>query len=341
MPVVQRDAGKEIIKVSKVVTDGFKREESLLYLRKMIEIRCFEEKVLELYAEGRIIGMYHVCIGQEAVAVGACAALNETDYVASTHRGHGHLLARGGKPELMMAELFGKQTGYCRGRGGSMHMADVGLGHLGANGIVGAGIPIACGAAFAIKYRKTEQVVLSFFSDGAANQGVFHESLNMAALWKLPVVFVCENNMYGVSTPVSKTCPTRNVADKADAYAIPKMIVDGMNVLAVKTAVEEAVGNARKGKGPTFVECKTYRFHGHGSSRDCPYRTREEEEQWRRKCPIKLLKESLLRKKLLTEDAYLGFCREAESIMAQAVKFAEDSPDPDPDTVAEHVFCDE
>lgn len=320
------------------MTDKAKSKELLGYLKKMIEIRCFEEKVLELYSKGQITGMCHVCIGEEATAVGACAAIAEDDYITSTHRGHGHLLAKGGKLGAMMAELFGKETGYCKGRGGSMHMADVSLGHLGANGIVGAGIPIGCGAALAIKYKQKNQVVLSFFGDAATNQGVFHESLNMAAIWKLPVVFVCENNLYAVSTPVSDTCPTRNIADKADAYGIGKMIVDGMDVLAVKEAADEAVRTAREGKGPTFIECKTYNFQGHGTSDDRPYRTKQEEELWQQKCPIKMLKEKLLEGKVISNDEYLQLVEEARSIIDEAVKFAQDSPYPEPASVEEYVF---
>ena len=221
-----------------------------------------------------------------------------------------------------------------------MHVAAVRLGHLGANGIVAAGIPIACGAAFSIKYRNKEQVVLSFFGDAATNQGVFHESLNMAALWKLPIVFVCENNLFAVSTRVSRTCPTRNIADKADAYGIPKMIVDGMNVFDVKTATGQAVHAARQGKGPTFIECKTYRFHGHGTSGDCPYRSKEEEEHWKQKCPIETLKEKLLKDRVITNGEYLRLLQEVRLTIDKAVRFAEDSPYPDPETVREYLFAD-
>ncbi len=320
------------------MTHESQNAELLNHLRKMVEIRCFEEKVLSLHSATRIAGMCHVCIGQEAVAVGACAAIGENDYITSTHRGHGHLLARGGKPKLMMAELFGKQTGYCKGRGGSMHMADVSLGHLGANGIVGAGIPIACGAAFTIKYKQGNQVVVCFFGDAATNQGVFHESLNMAANWKLPVVFVCENNQYAVSTPVSRTCPTENLADKADAYGIAKMIVDGMDVWAVREAAHEAARRARQGKGPTFIECKTYSFHGHGTSDDRPYRSKEEEKMWQQKCPIKHVKNRLLKDKVISKEQYLKLVEEAKLRIREAVEFAETSPYPDPETVGKYVF---
>ena len=311
----------------------------LPYLKRMILIRCFEKRVLELHAQERVRGMCHVCIGQEAVAVGACAAIAEGDYITSTHRGHGHLLAKGGDPRRMMAELFGKETGYCKGRGGSMHMADFRMGHLGANGIVGAGIPIACGAALAVKYRNAKQVVLCFFGDGATNQGVFHESLNMASLLQLPVILVCENNLYGVSTHVSRTCPTRNIADKADAYAIPKTIVDGMDVLAVESAVTEAVQRARTGEGPTFIECQTYSFQGHGTSPDRPYRTKEEEATWRQRCPIEALKARLLKDKAITEEACESLWSAAEAAVDAAVRFAEQSVEPDPLDVDSYVFA--
>lgn len=313
--------------------------ELLPYLKKMIKIRCFEEKILEIYSQGQITGMCHVCIGQEAAAVGACTAITENDFIVSTHRGHGHLLAKGGDPRTMMAELFGKATGCCKGRGGSMHVIDVSLGHLGANGIVGAGIPMACGVALSIKYRNGGQVVLSFFGDGATNQGAFHESLNMAALWSLPVIFVCENNQYAVSTNISKACPTPDVADKADGYGMAKIVVDGMDVLAVNEAVRAAAQDARKGKGPTFIECKTYNFQGHGTSNDRPYRTQEEENEWRQKCPIKKFKDRLIKDKLITNDEYQKIVTETTAMLDEAVKFAQESPWPDPASVGQYVFC--
>ena len=317
----------------------FNNKKLLEIYRRMVLARRFDEHVMERYAAGEIPGFMHMYIGEEAVAVGTCAALTEGDCITSTHRGHGHLLAKGGAPDAMMAELFGKDTGYCKGRGGSMHIADVDVGHLGANGIVGAGIPIGCGAAFAIKYKKQKRVVLSLFSDGATCQGVFHESLNMAALWKLPIVFICENNLYAVSTHVSSSCPTRDIADKADAYGIEKMIVNGMDVLAVKEAVNKAVQKARKGRGPTFIECKTYSFHGHGTNSDRPYRTKEEEEIWQEKCPINTLKNKLLKDKVISEDGYLQLVEEIMAEIKKAVKFAQDSPYPAPEAVKKYMFA--
>jgi len=312
----------------------------LHFLKQMILIRCFEKRVLDLYAQGRIRGMCHVCIGQEAVATGVCAALRKDDWITSTYRGHGHLLARGADPASMMAELFGKATGCCKGRGGSMHIADVRVGHLGANGIVGANIPIACGAAFTARYKQTDQVALCFFGDGASNQGVFHESLNMAALWRLPVVFVCENNLYAVSTHVSKTCPTPNVADKADAYGIPKKTINGMNVLDVMEVATEAIARAREGSGPTLIECKTYAFQGHGTNNDRFYRTKAEESDWEKKCPIITARAILFKNRPLTEKKYQTLWAEAETIVDRAVEQAAAGPDPEPETVAMCVYAD-
>ena len=219
-----------------------------------------------------------------------------------------------------------------------MHIADVSLGHLGANGIVGAGIPIGCGAAFAIQYKQQPQVVLSLFSDGATCQGVFHESLNMAALWKLPIVFICENNHYAISTPVSSSCPTEDIADKADGYGIKKIVVDGMNVLAVKEAVHQAVQKARQGKGPTFIECKTYSYHGHGTNKDRPYRTAEEEKTWQGKCPINMLKNRLLKDKILSEQHYKVLVEEVKMEIEEAVQFARNSPTPACESAQDYLF---
>ena len=263
------------------------KEELVGYLRKMMEIRLFEEKVMELLARNIIKGASHLYAGEEAVAVGACSAIKPDDYITSTHRGHGHCLAKGGKLPEMMAELCGKATGYCKGRGGSMHIADVTKGNLGATGIVGSNIPVAVGAALSVNMRKTNQVVLCFFGDGASNNGVFHESLNMAAVWKLPVVFVCENNLYGMSVAASRCSAVQDMADKAKAYDIPNMICDGMDILDVKETIKKAVERARVGDGPTLVECKTYRYFGHSRSDPRAYRTKEEEKEWRSKCPIK------------------------------------------------------
>ncbi|MDH5532610.1 MAG: thiamine pyrophosphate-dependent dehydrogenase E1 component subunit alpha, partial [Candidatus Bathyarchaeota archaeon] len=231
--------------------------------RKMLEIRRFEEKVYDLYGENLVPGTIHLYAGQEAVAAGVCANLRSDDYITSTHRGHGHCIAKGAQLKRVMAEILGKKTGYCSGKGGSMHIADFSIGMLGATAVVGAGLPIAAGAGLSIRLRKTDQVVACFFGEGASNQGTFHEGINMAAIWKLPVLFVCENNLYAMGTRQSIVMAIENVADRATAYGIPGVVVDGNDVMAVYEAAREAVERARSGKGPTLMECKTYRHKGH------------------------------------------------------------------------------
>ena len=273
-----------------------KDEVTIGLLRQMILIRRFEEKIKELYMAGIVKGMLHLCIGQEAVASGVMSVLKENEYIVSNHRGHGHFIAKGANIKLMMAELYGKSTGYCKGKGGSMHIADIDLCHLGANGIVGAGLPIAAGAALTFKeIKKTKQIVVCFFGDGALNTGEFHESLNLAGLWKLPVVFVCENNMYAISTHVNNTCAVKDIAKRAQSYDMPGVTVDGMDVLAVRAETEKLADRARDGKGPSLLVCNTYRFLGHGRNPDCSiYRTKEEEKEWKLRCPIDTFKAKLI-----------------------------------------------
>ncbi|MCD6453443.1 MAG: thiamine pyrophosphate-dependent dehydrogenase E1 component subunit alpha, partial [Dehalococcoidales bacterium] len=254
--------------------------------RRMVRIREFELRAAKEFARGSIAGFVHLYAGEEAIAVGSCATLNTDDYITSTHRGHGHLIAKGGKTDLMMAELFGKRTGYCKGKGGSMHVADVDIGMLGANGIVGAGLGIADGAALAAKMRGTKQVAISFMGDGATNRGTFHEGINLAAIWSLPVVFIVENNMYAEITPITDTCKLANVSDRAVSYGISGKTVDGNDVLAVYETVAEAVAKARKGEGPTLIECKTYRWRGHFEGDAMTYRTKVEFEDWKKRDPI-------------------------------------------------------
>ena len=255
-------------------------------LRRMYLIRRFEEGAEEAYMRGLIHGTMHLSIGQEASAVGATMALRTSDYITSTHRGHGHCIGKGAEPKLMFAEFFGKEEGYCRGRGGSMHIADVATGNLGANGIVGGGLPIAVGAALAIRKQKRDDVAMCFFGDGASNEGAFHEALNMAAIWKLPVVFVCENNKYGMSVSTERSMAVANVADRASAYNMPGVIVDGNAIADVEEAIAEAIARARRGEGPSLVECKTYRTRGHSRSDRNRYRTKEEIEEWKARDPI-------------------------------------------------------
>jgi len=298
--------------------------------RGMLEIRYFEERVGALWRKGLLPGAVHLYIGEEAVAVGVCSALRPNDYITSTHRGHGHLLAKGGDMRKLMAELYGKRDGYCGGKGGSMHAADFSIHMLGANPIVGAGIPIAAGVGLSIKRRKTNQVCACFFGDGASNQGTFHEGLNFAAIWKLPVIFVCENNLYGVSVSVSKSTAVVDIASRAVGYGIPGKVVDGMDVLAVLDAAKQAVERARRGLGPTLLECKTYRFEGH--SRGDPafgvYRTREEVETWKTRDPVERLRQQLLSMGSISPEQDKEIRGSIISAVDEAVRFAEQSPYP-------------
>ena len=264
------------------------------YLYQMIKIRRFEEKLNNLFAMGHIRGTIHLYVGQEAVAVGICSVLEKHDCITSTHRGHGHFIAKGGDVKRIMAEIWGLEEGYCMGRGGTQHMADFNIGNLGSNGITGGQIPIATGAALALKMQGKKQVVACFFGDGAANEGVFHESLNIASVWELPIIYVCENNLYAMSTPVHVAFKIPDIATRSAAYGIPGYIVDGMDVTEVRRVATEAVEAARQGKGPSLIECKTYRFLGHSKSDTRVYRTREEEASWEARDPIKLLSEKLL-----------------------------------------------
>lgn len=267
---------------------------SLEYYRRMLLIRLLEEKVAWLFSRDLVSGTCHLCVGQEACAVGALAAIRPDDLVVSTHRGHGHALAKGCDPRRLMAELTGKSPGYCRGKGGTQHLSVMEIGFVGTNGITGGGIPIATGLGLAAAYRKTGQVVLSFFGDGASNQGTFHESLNMAALWKLPVVYVCENNGYAMSTPASRGVAVKDIAVRAASYGMPGSVVDGMDLLAVREAVAGAAESARAGRGPSLIEAKTYRFSGHSKSDRRVYRTRQEEHEWEARDPIRRWKEWML-----------------------------------------------
>jgi pyruvate dehydrogenase E1 component alpha subunit len=308
----------------------------------MLRIRRFEERVMDMYARQSIPGLAHLYIGEEAVATGVCANLKTDDYITSTHRGHGHCIAKGGELKFMMAELFGKTTGYCRGKGGSMHIANIDLGILGANGIVAAGMPIAGGAALAIKMRKGNQVVVSFFGDGATNQGTFHESLNMAAVWKLPVVFVCENNQYAISVAAKRVGSIQDYYLRKASYGIEGCKVDGNDILSVYEAAKEAVNRAREGKGPTLIECKTYRWRGHyegEADRTYLYRTKEEIEEWKKKCPIDRFKNYLLEKKVSKEANLQKIDEQIQAEIEEAIEFAKNSPDPEPGDALIDVYC--
>ncbi len=314
----------------------------LAFYRTMVTIRLFEEKVGELFTSARIHGAVHLYIGQEAVATGACGALRPEDYITSTHRGHGHCIAKGGRLDLMLAELFGKATGYCKGKGGSMHIANLEAGILGANGIVGGGIPIATGAALGCRLLGNGRVVLCLFSDGASNQGSFHESLNLAAVLSLPVVFLCENNQWAVSTPASKSIPVANVASRALSYGMPGIVVDGNDVLAVHQATSAAAERARSGQGPTLIEAKTYRWEGHYRGDPQVYRSREEVDEWRAKRDPIILFEAFLKARSLLDGAAADAVRaDVGQAIEAALQFAEASPEPGSDQLYADLYVDE
>jgi len=314
----------------------------LALYRTMVTIRLFEEKVGELFTAARIHGAVHLYLGQEAVATGACAALEAKDYITSTHRGHGHCIAKGGRLDLMLAEIFGKATGYCKGKGGSMHIADLDAGILGANGIVGGGIPIATGAALACRLQRNGRVVLCFFSDGASNEGSFHESLNLASVLTLPVIFLCENNQWAVSTPASRSIPIENVADRSTGYGMPGVVVDGCNPLAVHQVVQEAAARARSGQGPTLIEAKTYRWEGHYKGDPQTYRSRQEVEEWRRdRDPIVLFQRRLETDGLMDEEGARRIQQDVQKAIESAVDYAETSPEPGPELLYADLFAEE
>jgi pyruvate dehydrogenase E1 component alpha subunit len=306
-------------------------------LRTMWTIRRFEEAVDDLFARGLMHGTMHLSIGQEAVPVGACAALRDGDYITSTHRGHGHCIARGARLDAMMAELLAKETGYCRGRGGSMHIADVATGNLGANGIVAGGVPIAAGAGLAVQLRGGEEVVVSFFGDGAVNEGAWHEGVNLAAIWDLPVVFVCENNQYGMSMAATKAAKVDKLSTRAAAYGIPGSTVDGNDPQAVHDAVADAVHRARAGQGPTLVEATTYRWKGHSKSDKNLYRTREEIDGWRESDPIVRFEQAVAG---TLSEVDITACRDAaREAVREAVRVANAAPDASADSLTEAVYA--
>ncbi|MGD1081159.1 MAG: thiamine pyrophosphate-dependent dehydrogenase E1 component subunit alpha [Candidatus Sulfotelmatobacter sp.] len=317
---------------------GISHQKLLWIYERMLLIRKFEDKVHELFAAGKLPGFVHLYAGEEAVAVGVCGNLHENDFITSTHRGHGHCIAKGVEVRGMMAELFGKATGVCKGKGGSMHIADVEKGMLGANGIVGGGLPLACGPALAAKVKETGQVAACFFSEGAANQGTFHEALNLAAVWKLPVLFICENNLYAEATPVEYSTSITNIADRASAYSMPGVLVDGMDVFAVYEATYEAAARARAGQGPTLIEAKTYRFYGHFEGDAIKYRTKEEEANSRARDPIPGFRQRVLAEKLVSLTELKEIDEKAEVNIADAVTFAEASPYPKPEECLTDVY---
>ena len=311
-------------------------------LRTMILIREFDERAITLRVAGKIYGAVHPYVGQEAIAVGVCASLTVRDRVTSTHRGHGHCIAKGADIRRMMAELFGRVDGYCKGKGGSMHIADFAVGMLGANGIVGGGLPIACGAALAAQLEGHGNVTVCFFGDGAAAEGEFHEALNIASVWKLPIIFVCENNQYAANNAVSVQHPRVDIAAHAAAYVMPGVIVDGNDVLEVEAATREAVARARRGEGPSLLECKTYRWHFHAMRATPPPETRPVEEiaTWKARDPIARLEQHVLGLGVLSADAIATIREGVRTDLDAAVAFAERSPFPDPKDLLVDMFAD-
>ena len=348
---MQKEAVQTLEEVSAMIEEQeLTKDELMTYLRQIVEIRAFEDNIANLLNKAVLKGASHLYAGQEAVAVGAVAAIRDDDLITSTHRGHGHAHAHGDKAaktleakqehyNKMMAEVLGKSGGYCKGKGGSMHIADVAHGNLGATGIVGGNIPVAVGAALAQKLQGTDRVVLCFFGDGASNTGNFHEGLNMASTWDLPIVFIAENNLYAMSVPWRKATKLPDIAQRAVAYGIPGEVVDGMDVLAVRGAVAKAVERARHGEGPTLIEAKTYRWYGHSHSDPRAYRTREEEAEWRKRDPIKVLRENMATVGLLSDQEYTVLDQSVKEKLDRAMNYSQDSPEPGPKDLETNVYA--
>ena len=320
---------------------NYSKKQLMSFYETMFKTRRFEEETFEFYKKGMMAGLAHLYMGEEAVAAGVCAALKEDDYIGSTHRGHGHLVARGADLNRMMAEILGKETGYSHGKGGSMHIMAMDKGILGANGIVGGEIPIATGAAYTIKYKGTDQVAVSFMGDSATNEGTFHESLNMAAAWDLPCIYIIENNLYGISVDIRDVTNTPDLAVRAKAYDIPGVVVDGMDVTAVYEAAVKAVKEAREGKGPTLIECKTFRWQGHHVGDPATYRKRRsetEKEDWMARCPVATLRKEMIESGKAKEAEIEKLESQIEEQIQEAVQFAADSPYPEASEAFTDVF---
>jgi len=314
------------------------KELAIKLLKQMMEIRHFEDKIMELLAKNIAEGGSHLYAGMEAVAVGSISVLNLDDYITSTHRGHGHAIAKDGDLKALMAEILGKKTGVCKGKGGSLHLADLSKGNLGANGVVGGSIGIATGAGLSIKMRKASQVVICFFGDGATNQGIFFESLNIASLWKLPVIYLCENNLYGMSVSVSRASAVCDLTKKGIAFDIPSENVDGMDVLAVREVVSKWVNYAREGKGPSFIVANTYRYYGHSRSDPRVYRTREEEKFWKERDPIVNFSKKMIERGIFTEEEVQNLEKEVINEIESATEFAINSPFPEPEELYTDLY---
>ena len=320
------------------------KELYMLMLRRMMLIRKFDETVKDLVQSAELVGMAHCYIGEEAVAVGACTALRDEDYITGNHRSHGHPISKGGDVRRAMAELLGKATGYCKGKGGSMHLADFDIGILGESGIVASALPVAVGAAMGSKMQNNDRVVISFFGDGASNQGACHEAMNLASIWKLPVIFLCENNQYAVTTSFKETVSTENVSDRAIAYNMPGVLVDGQDVMAMHEATVHAVQRARAGEGPTLLEAKTYRYedHSEGLNRILrePYRTEEEIEFWRQRDPIDIHSKWLLENDVASQEEIDKVQNDVYEAIGDALQFARESPYPDEADLFTDLFAD-
>lgn len=307
--------------------------------KRMQQARAFDETLDKFFKKGIMHGTTHLSIGEEASGVASCMALNKEDFITSTHRGHSHAIGKGMELNKMMAELFGKITGYCKGKGGSMHTADIEKGNLGANGVVGGGFAIATGAALTQKMKKTGKIVLCFFGDGASNEGSFHESMNLASVWKLPVIFFCENNFYGMSTPIEKSMNIKDIAVRAKSYNIPSYIIDGNDAIGVYEITKKAAKYCREGNGPILIESKTYRYLGHSKSDKNVYRTKEEIERWKKKDPIERLENYLIEKHIVTQEEIESIQKQVIKDIEEAIEYAKNSPEPSLDSLTEDVYA--
>jgi len=339
MTALKTQVGKVTESGSQHLLYELPREKLAWMLQRMCEIRYFEEKAEDLYVRGLVHGTMHLSIGQEAGSVGSIATLRPEDLIIHHHRGHGHTIAKGADLTTMMAEFLGKETGYCRGRGGSMHIADIPGGNLGATGVVGGGIPTSVGIALALQMRRSTQILLSYFGDGASNEGEFHESLNMASIWKLPMVFICDNNQYGMSMHTSRSMNIEHISERAASYGIPGQTVDGNDVLAVYEAVMAAGERARSGQGPSLIDCLSYRWRGHSKSDRNLYRTHEEIEEWKHKCPIRRFKQVLVEAAVMTGDEAEAIDQAAKTAIDRAAEEAQTMPEPSPENMEDEVYA--
>jgi pyruvate dehydrogenase E1 component alpha subunit len=339
MTVLTPSVDKVAAKGSQRLLNELPREKLAWMLQRMCEIRYFEEKAEDLYIRRLVHGTMHLSIGQEAGSVGSIATLRHEDLIIHHHRGHGHTIAKGADLTIMMAEFLGRETGYCRGRGGSMHIADIAGGNLGATGVVGGGLPTAVGIALALQMRRSDKILLSYFGDGASNEGEFHESLNMASTWKLPVVFICDNNQYGMSMHMSKVMNVAKISERAASYGIPGKTVDGNDVLAVYEAVLEADERARAGEGPSLVDLLSYRWRGHSKSDRNLYRTAQEIDDWKHKCPIKRFKKVLVDAAVMTSEEVEALDQAARTAIDRAAEEALTFPEPSPENMEDEVYA--